>query len=224
MIQILETTQISTIDDGGGLRFDHTKVLYRHDDMTFWARLPFRSSKQAIDLERLEDVKCISYRPLRICNHTIAPDPDERFLKRPNSTSCENEDDFTNLVLKELAACDVIRIQPHPNLAENCGCKVSDGFIEGLCFKRYRETLMDAINPDNLNKSMSILAADRAAIRNKTACHFPGIEDGIRHLHKHGLIHNNINPTNIMIDNGPVINNSDSSRAPEEIIHKVKRT
>jgi serine/threonine protein kinase len=83
---------------------------------------------------------------------------------------------------------------------------------------------MDAINPDNLKKSMSILVADRAAIRNKAACHFPGIEDGIRHLHKRGLIHNDINPTNIMIDNGPVINDFDSSRAPGETLHKVKRT
>jgi len=84
---------------------------------------------------------------------------------------------------------------------------------------------MEAINPKNLNKSMFILATDQAAIRKKAVCYLPGIKDGIRHLHSLRLIHNDINPANIMLDNqGPVIVDFDSCRAPGESLNRVKRT
>lgn len=227
MIQVLETTQLFALVDGGGFTFACTKVLYLRDGMTYCARWPHKLSEQNIDPERLEEERCISsYRGPLHANHAIAPDPSQCFIKRPKLTWYEDQEEYSTLVRKELVACEIIRDRPHPNVAEYHGCQVSDGRIEGLCFTKYRETLLDALNPDGFNKSMFIVAKDLIAKREKVACHLPGIEDGIRHLHSLGLIHNDINPSNIMLNNNneAIITDFDSSRAPGESLERVKRT
>jgi hypothetical protein len=48
--------------------------------------------------------------------------------------------DLASLVLQELRTCEVIRKNPHPNLATFYRCKISDdGRVSGLCFERYTE-------------------------------------------------------------------------------------
>jgi serine/threonine protein kinase len=92
-----------------------------------------------------------------------------------------------------------IQRNPHKNLATYYGCQVSNGRITGLCFQKYRGTLLEMVNPDHLNKSMFIRSESRAAVRKEAAHYLRGIEAGIRHLYHLGRIHNDINPANIMI-------------------------
>lgn len=56
-------------------------------------------------------------------------------------------------------------------------------------------------------------------------CVLAGIESGIRHLHSLGLVHNDINPTNIMRDGDKaIIIDSGSCRAVGESLEDVGRT
>jgi hypothetical protein len=91
--------------------------------------------------------------------------------------------DLASLVRQELLTCEIIRKQPHANIASYYSCQVFDGRIIGLCFERYRENLIEKVNPGYLNKSMFILLKDRATVQKQATRYLPGIEQGIRHLH-----------------------------------------
>ena len=107
---------------------------------------------------------------------------------------------FRELILGELEICELLAQHPHPNVAEYRGCVVEDNRITGLCFARYDTTLSDKVS--------SGVPFDRAAC-------LRGIEDGISHLHRLGLIHNDLNPSNVMVDvdgSNPVIIDFDSCR------------
>jgi len=85
---------------------------------------------------------------------------------------------------------------------------------------------MEKINPGSLNKSTFILEKDRSAARMMATRYLPGIEAGILQLHSLGIIHNDLNPSNVMIteDDTPVIIGFDSSSAPGTSLDKAKRT
>jgi len=68
-------------------------------------------------------------------------------------------------------------------------------------FTKYRLGLQEA-----LEERKAITEADKLV-------YSKAIEDGIRHLHKLGLAHNDINPSNVMMNNDiPVIIDFDSAR------------
>lgn len=135
--------------------------------------------------------------------------------------------DLASLVLQELRTCEVIRKNPHPNLATFYGCQISDdGRVSGLCFERYIENLMENVNPNSLNKSAFIQSEDTTASRKMAARYLPGIEAGLGQLHALGIIHNDLNPTNIMIavDGRAVLVDFDTSSALGMPLDNAKRT
>lgn len=228
MVQVLNAVQRFTRVDGG-IKFICSQVLFRQDGITYCARSPSRHVGQEVDVGKLDSIMPIppeAYCPLLPPGCVIAPDPSHCHIKTPNLTSFGGVADLAGLVLQELATCEILRKHPHPNIATYYGCLASGGRVIALCFKGYPESLMDKINPGHLNKSAFILSEDRGAERKKAARYLPGIEEGIRHLHAHGRIHNDPNPANVMIseDDAPVIIDFDSSSAPGTGLDKVKRT
>ncbi|KAK3394223.1 hypothetical protein B0H63DRAFT_491736 [Podospora didyma] len=131
----------------------------------------------------------------------------ENALKRSTDVSSSF---ILDLVLNEIATCEVIKDQPHPNIATYSGCVASGGRVTGLCFKRYPETLMAKVNPGHLNKSMLIMSEDR----------------GHPASARLGIAHSDLNPANVMIteDDAPVIIDFDSSSAPGTALDKTKLT
>lgn len=213
----------------GHIKFIYTQVLFRQDSNTFSAKSPDRSIDQGVCTDKLYDVKPIpleAYCPLLPSGSSIALDPSDCYIKQPNLISFGGAVDLASLVLQELATCEVIRKHAHPNIATYYGCVASDGRVTSLCFEKYPETLMDKINPGHLNKSMFIQSKDRTAIREIATRYLLGIEEGIRQLHALGLVHNDLNPANIMIttDDTPVIIDFDSCSAPGAALDKTKRT
>ncbi|KII86594.1 hypothetical protein PLICRDRAFT_260852 [Plicaturopsis crispa FD-325 SS-3] len=73
----------------------------------------------------------------------------------------------------------------HPNICEYLGCVLDGQHITGLCFKRYKCTLHDAIEHRMPLDFYSVTS---------------GIASGVQHLHSMGLVHGNLKPTNIMLD------------------------
>jgi serine/threonine protein kinase len=96
-------------------------------------------------------------------------------------------------------ACEVLKRYPHPNIASYLGCVVKERRIRGIAFARYSVTL-------------SQMLKDRTSF-DRGHCLW-GIEAGVRHMHKLGLVHNDLNPSNIIMMDGdnPVIIDFDSCK------------
>jgi serine/threonine protein kinase len=90
------------------------------------------------------------------------------------------------LLREEIIMCEKLMHHPHPGIAKYYGVVVQDGRILGLAFKKYRRCLdeFDGTEPDC------------PSIENVCA----SIQAGIGHLHGLGVVHNDINPGNICID------------------------
>ena len=85
---------------------------------------------------------------------------------------------------------------PHPNVATYHGWVVEGGRIVGLAFTKYNLTLCQRW------KTLPPLKKEKT---------LKGIENGIRHLHSLGYVHNDIDIENVMFgdDDVPVINDFD---------------
>ncbi|RDA90469.1 hypothetical protein CP533_3953 [Ophiocordyceps camponoti-saundersi (nom. inval.)] len=187
--------------------FDHTKIILRAaNDEYFYVTTSQRAfGPEEIDVTELDTTRIPADHvfPLADFEFTRAPDPlpSTAYLKRPNflryETSSDNSD-YGRQILTEVEACEVLRMHPHPNIVQYLGCVVRDGRITGLGFAKYSLTLEDMLE-------------DGTSFN--TACCLRGIEAGVRHMHSLGLVHNDLNPSNIMMEgDNPVIIDFDSCK------------
>lgn len=223
----------------GDFKYAHTLIVYRVGDDVYHAITKSRGRFAAeVKLEELSNVVLIpttSYCPLFPPNYTRAPDalPANCYIKRPHLLSYDRIHDTPNAssiserVLKEAEVCEILKLHPHPSIAQYLGCQVCNGRITGICFSKYSDTLMHRVNPKSRMKRAFIY--DGRALKNPDDCLY-GVERGLRHLHSLGLVHNDINPSNIMIDEDtdeedtPVIIDFDSCRPVGESLEGVGRT
>lgn len=190
------------VEEDGDLVFDHTKVILKKGGDLFYARTNQRQSA-TIDLNQLEAIPIPkdhiypAFNPI----FTQAPNPlpPKTYVKRPNviyygdTTATMN---FAPTILNEVNKCEVLRRHPHPNIAQYLGCLVEGGRIYGICFVEYQQSLAQRLR--------------EKADLNVDGC-IRGIENGVNHLHSLGLIHCDLNPQNIMMnDDDPVIIDFDS--------------
>ncbi|PGH09737.1 hypothetical protein GX51_00417 [Blastomyces parvus] len=172
-MQICEQSEAFVELDGSPV-FDHTKLILRRDDEFFYARANWRETSGRKWTPR----------------YTPAPDPlpPNPYIKQPSllylgNTSASFEPG--RQVLAEVDASEVLRSHPHPNIARYLGCVTENGRIMGLCFAKYPRNLLQRLKePTPINR---------------TRC-LEGIESSVRHMHDLRLIHNDVNPSNIMID------------------------
>lgn len=225
MSQILQTSQIFKLTTGNP-EFAYTSVLFARDGATFKAKFFGRGK---VDPKKLLDVQHIppeSSYPIARSGCSIATSLEKWYIKTPNLMSFDGGNNIAELVLQELTTCEIISKSPHRNLAEFQGCKLANDRIVGLCFKQYAGSLQDRLNPDSLNKSAFILSQDRVQSRRQASRYLLQIEDGIKYLHGLDLVHNDINPANIMLDEKetPIIIDFDTSCAPGQDLRMAKRT
>ncbi|KAL2828623.1 kinase-like protein [Aspergillus pseudoustus] len=102
-------------------------------------------------------------------------------------------------IAREVETCELLRKNPHPNIATYYGYNETHGRVSGLCFKQYTATLLEAVNPSHLGK-VAFLLSPRELVREHIISGLEGIMAAIKHLHSLGLVHNDINPANVMID------------------------
>lgn len=164
----------------------HTTIFWREDNKIYSADHP----KPTFDLKTLvgDLVPHSHLYPIVHPSYFLASSisRETAYVKAPNLVGYEKDSpNFGSNMVTEIKACQAIRAQPHPNLAEYQGCICEDGYVVGLCFKRYETNLRDAVR--NSRK------LDYAAV-------LEGIRSGVKHLHSLGLVHNDIKPSNIMID------------------------
>lgn len=120
------------------------------------------------------------------------------FVKQPNLLGYDpissHNDGYQ--ILAEAKVCQVIMNHPHQNIVQYLGCLVDGDRVKGLCFVRY---------PMNLAEKV-----EKGHVFDHDHC-LRGIQDGVNHLHMLGLVHNDLNPFNIMMDGDrPLITDFDS--------------
>jgi len=214
--------------------FAGTLVVYQADGEVYHAVSKARySSPSEVKAEHLKNVANIpvsAYKPPASSELTRAPDPlpPDCYVKKPRLISYDRirrgprPDLIAESVLAEAKVCEQLMRHPHPNVATYLGCQVSDGRITGLCFTRYQRTLMQEVNPRSLSKRRS-----RSARRATGSYGYilVGIESGIKHIHSLGLVHNDINPKNVMLDGDRVVLiDFDSCRPVGDSLEGVGRT
>ncbi|KAK4237875.1 hypothetical protein C8A03DRAFT_44289 [Achaetomium macrosporum] len=84
--------------------------------------------------------------------------------------------------------CEILKKHPHPNVASYYGTQETRGRVSGL----------------SLNKSAFLLGG-RPLVKNGMEAQLDGILGGIRHLHSLGLVHNDITPANIMLEEDGIL-------------------
>lgn len=166
-----------------------------------------QSGLQGLDMENLERIQIP---PGHFCpefeeglTRASVPLSHEIYVKRPRLLSWGPEDrgSVAALVLQEAKVCEILKMHPHPNIARCRGCLVENGRITGLCFTNYKSDLKKT------------LAERKDIMEKEKLAYCKAIEEGMRHLHELGLAHNDINPSNIMMDDGrPVVIDFDSAR------------
>jgi len=210
-----------------------TIVVFSQNEQIYTARFDGRcGSKTNIDLGELEDVVKLDkteFQPQYSDEYTRAKPINESFVKRPDLLSCypindTNKKRIAAEILQEVQVYEMLKVHPHPSIAEYLGCEVTDGKISGICFKRYKQSLQQRLNPGHLNKR----AFARSARLDEGWCSriVEGIKSGLDRLHALGFVHNDITPSNIMLDEGdtPIIIDFGSCRAIGESLEGVGRT
>jgi len=126
---------------------------------------------------------------------TLAPqslDESSAYIKRPwlNSYESTRGTDFVaKALLDETLIMESISQSPHPNIVGYYGCRVRRGRITAIVLERLETTLTQyAWSP-------SFKDLDHVRFLEE-------IESAVEHLHSLGLAHNDINPDNIMVNDG----------------------
>lgn len=231
---ILESSEIFEEVDGK-YQFAKVLVVYQAKNQLYLGSINGRQSLLShISIKDLQDVILIpkmAYQPRFESFITKAPMPlpDECYVKRPSLIcydrvrSCGNPHRIAQHVLQEVKIYEILKQHPHPNIVTYLGCEVQEGYITGICLTRYRETLMKRVNTQGHMKRA--FKYDPRTLKDREKV-LRGVKSGISHLHSLGLVHNDLNPSNIMLvdDDTPIIIDFNSCRGIGQDLKDVGRT
>ncbi|KAL4061768.1 kinase-like domain-containing protein [Scleroderma citrinum] len=119
---------------------------------------------------------------------------------------CRSKSNIAAAFRRDATMYETLRRSPHKNIAVYYGCvREGNHHFSGICMKRYRITLFEVmhahmneqkLNPERISEIIE------------------GVHAGLRHIHSLGYVHNDVTPTNIMIDEDghPVLIDFDACR------------
>lgn len=174
--------------------FSHTKLILNNGSQYFYAVAVNHKLGQIseIEISKLQPVAIPGpdIWPPFPTNLTRAPEPlpKDCYVKRQSLVEygeSEENTDASILLLHEARICETLKKSPHRNIAQYLGCLVDNGRVKGLCFTRYGDDLFKMIRD---GRSF-----------NRLLC-LKSIRMGIKHLHRLGIVHCDINPHNIFSD------------------------
>lgn len=232
-IDVLEMNEVFEESDGC-FNFAGTIIVYQTNNEVHHAVLKTRYAalSDVLTGHLMNDIRIpvSAYNPPFPSKLTRAPEPlsSDSYVKKPQLICYDRicvgarPNLIAESVLMEAEVCELLIQHPHPNIATYLGCQVSDDRIIGLCFVKYQHTLMQEVNPGSLTKRK--LRNSRQTTKDYSYV-LAGIESGIKHLHSLGLVHNDLNPSNIMLDgDNAVIIDFGSCRTLGQDLEGVGRT
>ncbi|KAF2111941.1 hypothetical protein BDV96DRAFT_462894, partial [Lophiotrema nucula] len=185
----LEKIRIWLEAKGFGHPADGTRIDPEAKEINLWQDLKLNHSKwphppQPFNYNRVVPI----YRP----EWTIAAAPcsDRTFVKKPDFFKCaanlwEGEAP-ARIVEREIETCEILRCNPHPNIAEYQGVTHDEwDRITGVCFDRYPMDLHTFVNQGFVFDAKDVLQQ---------------IEAGIKHLHSMRFTHQDVKPANCLVD------------------------
>ncbi|CAG8147937.1 unnamed protein product [Penicillium nalgiovense] len=206
----------------GKMKFSYVQVFVRQDGILYSGKWTNRlnSPKTLDDLQELKEI------PTEDRGPEVKTDWSATYVKTP-SLLAYIDGNLEKQIAREIETCEILRKNPHPNIATYYGYKDTRGRVSGLCFKRYTSTLLEAVNPQRLGK-VAFLSSARELVKANMKSGLEGILAAIKHLHSFGLVHNDINPANIMLDDDGtfILIDFDSCRSIGESLRdtETKRT
>jgi serine/threonine protein kinase len=178
----------------GKMRFSYVQIFAQQDGILYSGKWPNRQESPNT-LEELQELKPV---PTEDRGPEIKTAWSAVFIKTP-SLLAYVDGNLEKRISREVETCETLRKNPHPNIAVYYGCNKSHDRVSGLCFKRYTSTLLEAVNPQHLNKA-AFLSSGRDLVTESMKTGLQELLAAIKHLHLLGLVHNDINPANIMLD------------------------
>ncbi|KAJ5374226.1 hypothetical protein N7517_006232 [Penicillium concentricum] len=178
----------------GKMKFSYVQVFVRQDGILYSGKWTNRlnSPKALDDLQELKQIPTEDRGPEAKTAWSAI------YMKTP-SLLAYTDGNLEKQIAREIETCEFLRKNSHPNLATYYGYKDTHGRVSGLCFRQYTSTLLEAVNPQRLGK-VAFLSSPRELVKANMKSGLEGILAAIKHLHSFGLVHNDINPANIMLD------------------------
>ncbi|KAL4878886.1 kinase-like domain-containing protein [Aspergillus karnatakaensis] len=178
----------------GKMQFAYVRIFARQKGILYSGKWSdrFTSPKTLEDLQDLEQI------PTKDRGPKINPGWSGVYIKTPSLLSYI-DGDLEKRIAREIKICEILRRNPHPNIAVYFGCTETNGRVSGLAFKQYTATLLETVNPQRLNKG-AFRSSVRELVTEGILHGLAGILSAIKHFHSLGLVHNDINPANIMLD------------------------
>lgn len=206
----------------GRMKFSYSQIFVRQDGVLYSGKWMDR-----FDLPKtLGDLREIERIPTEDRGPEIKTTWSSVYVKTP-SLLAYTDRNLEKQIAREIDTCEILRKNPHPNIAIYYGCEETRGRVSGLCFKRYTATLLKTVNSQRLGKD-AFISSGRELVTENMKSGLEGILAGIKHLHSLGLVHNDINPANIMLDEDDtlILIDFDSCRYIGESLRKTntKRT
>jgi hypothetical protein len=178
----------------GGFAFKRSTFSFvDSDDIAYYGQAPIKRTSLSIDdvnnhLNRIPDENIYPEAPSWV---TVASNLDisRCYIKRPKLTNFKPEDAglVHKILLDEAEVFEFLSQHPHPNLVRYHGCLAKRGRIMGLVLDRFSTTLEMRVKKGNVR-------------RFNIECWMAGVESAMKHLHALDMAHNDLNPTNIMLD------------------------
>lgn len=206
--QPLETMEIVSIrqkwskKDDGTYEYLHTRYFVQFAGKLYYGTSHDRESEPLTvgELEDLTPINTLDRGPLVEEGWSVISGLG-CYIKSPN-LMMYLEEDLEGQIRREVEVCEILRRNPHPNIASYYGVREINSRVVGICFKRYVTTLYHAVFPEGVRRMTKVefRASDRELVDDRIVKGLTGIMSGIRHLHSLGIVHNDITPSNIMFD------------------------
>ncbi|CAG8905874.1 unnamed protein product [Penicillium egyptiacum] len=178
----------------GRMTFSYVQVFVQQDGILYSGKW----TNRLVSPKTLEDLQEVKQIPTEDRGPDVNATWSAVHIKTPSLLSYI-DGNLEKQITREVETCEILRKNPHPNIATYYGYRESHGRVSGLCFKRYTSTLLEVVNPQHIGK-VAFLSSARELVRENMETSLDGILAAIKHLHWLGIVHNDINPANIMLD------------------------
>ena len=175
------------------------------DDVIYYCELPTRKSEISIGhvVSALQPVADSEIYPEWPSSHRLSKaalpiqlDNNQVYIKRPNLPKYDVFKHhkvvhlLAQVLLEEAYTMEFLHQRPHPNIVRYRGCCHKRGYLTGIVLDRYSNNLEKYLKKGN--------------VLTDTKKFMDALESAICHLHSLGWAHNDLNPTNVMIDESEV--------------------
>ncbi|CAL5872048.1 uncharacterized protein PFLUO_LOCUS6305 [Penicillium psychrofluorescens] len=156
------------------------------DDVIYYGELPTRKAEILFPGLPLSDANQLCQAPLELAANV------QVFIKRPNISQYDVYKRY-NVVhllaqsfLEAARTMEFLFAHPHPYFIRYHGCRFRRGYLTGIVLSRHSHHLKNYL-------SRGVGNIDKKSFMN-------ALESAIYHLHLLGWAHNDLNPTNVLVD------------------------